>query len=88
MYAGLILGQLNMGAPGHVFADHVTALVGNGMHAQICAQGEPALLQALLAAPEISMFGESRLKKWVHEFVCFEEFLDAEEEDEQAAAGG
>ena len=86
MYGGLILGQLNMGSPGYVFADHITALIGNGMHAQICAQGEPALVQALLAAPEIAMFGEARLKKWVHEFVNFEEFLDEENADEEEGA--
>jgi hypothetical protein len=89
IYGGLILGQLNMGTPGYVFADHITALVGNSMHAQICAKGEPALLEALLAVPEIGMFGEARLKRWVHEFVNFEEFLDAEETDnEEIAPGG
>ena len=55
-------------------------LLGNATHAQICAQGQPALVKALMAAPEIAMFGESRITRFVSEFIRFEEFEDAEEQ--------
>jgi hypothetical protein len=82
-YGGLIVNHLNMGTPGHIVADYITGLYGNGIHVQICAQGEPALVQTLMSVPEIGVFGEPRLQKFVHEFVCFQEFLDQDEEDEE-----
>jgi hypothetical protein len=43
---GLIINHLNAGTPGYVFADWITGLLGTGLHAQISAQGEPALQHA------------------------------------------
>lgn len=83
MYGGLLVSHLNQGTPGYAFADNITALLGNGMHAQIVAQGEPALVQVLLSTPETAMFGETRLRNFVHEFIHFQEFLDAEENQEE-----
>lgn len=84
-YGGLIVNQLNAGTPGWQFADYITGLLGVGTHAQIVAAGEPALLETLLSFPEIAMFGEPRLRKFVNEFVHFQEYLDQEDaqDDEQ-----
>jgi hypothetical protein len=81
-YGGLLVTHLNMGTPGWQFADMITGLMGNSMHAQVIAQGESALLQALLSVPETAMFGELRLRKFVNEFVHFQEYLDQDEEEE------
>lgn len=82
-YGGLVLQHLNMGTPGHVFGDNVVGLLGNATHVQICAQGEPALVQALMAVPEIGMFGQPRIEKFVNEFVHFQEFIDREEQEDE-----
>lgn len=83
-YGGLIIQNLNNGTPGHHFADSVVGLLGLGTHAQIVAQGEPALVQVLLATPETAIFGEPRLRKFVHEFVHFQELLDQEDSQEDS----
>jgi hypothetical protein len=80
-YGGLILNHLNAGTPGYVFADWITGLLGTAMHVQIAAQGEPALLAALLAEPQISFYGEERLKTFVHEFIHYQEYDEAEESE-------
>jgi hypothetical protein len=81
-FGGLVINHLNVGTPGQEVADSLVALMGNATHAQICAQGEPALVQALMSAPEIAMFGEPRIRAFVHEFVNFREILDAEQNEE------
>jgi hypothetical protein len=81
-YGGLILNHLNAGTPGYVFADWITGLLGTATHVQITAQGEPALLAALLAEPQISFYGEERLKTFVHEFIHYQEYQEEEEEEE------
>jgi hypothetical protein len=81
-YGGLILNHLNAGTPGYVFADWITGLLGTAMHVQIAAQGEPALLAALLAEPQISFYGEERLKTFVHEFIHYQEYDEAEESED------
>jgi hypothetical protein len=78
----LIVNHLNAGTPGYAFADWITGLLGNGIHAQITAQGEPALLAALLAEPQIAFYGEERLKNFVHEFIYYEQFQENEEPEE------
>lgn len=84
-YAPLILNALNGGMQGAEFADHFSQLFGVGTHAVVSSQGEDALLQTMLAVPEIAMFGEARLRGFVYEFVHFEELLEPEEEHARAA---
>lgn len=81
-YGGLVVQHLNSGTSGAQFADLIAGLLGNGMHAQICAQGEPALLQAMLTVPEVALFGEPHLRKFVHEFAHYQEFLEPEDQDQ------
>lgn len=82
-YAHLVINHLNAGTPGHAFADYFAGLFGMGMHAEVCAHGEPALAQALLSVPEIAKFGEPRIKKFVHEFADFQAILDQEEDGDE-----
>jgi hypothetical protein len=67
---------------GYVFADWITGLLGTGIHVQIAAQGEPALLAALLAEQQIAFYGEERLKHFVREFIHYEKYQEEEEPEE------
>jgi len=78
-YGGLIQNALNGGVPGYDFADNVASLFGNATHAMIANHGEQVLAENMLAIPELAMFGEFRLRRFAHEFVNYEEFLDQEE---------
>lgn len=89
-YGNLVVTALNNGTPGYEFADHLCALFGNATHAMVTNKGEETLAGAMLALPEIAMFGEQRIRLFVHEFVHFEEFgPEGESEadfDDQAVA--
>ena len=87
-YGVLLLNALNGGMPGHHFGDHLTQLFGTATHAMIASQGEDALTRAMLSLPEFKMFGEARLKKFVFEFVNFEQLLEREDEEQPAPANG
>jgi hypothetical protein len=78
-YGGLILGALNNGTPGYEFADNVARLFGTATVAMISNHGEQVLADGMLAVPELAMFGEPRLRRFSHEFVHFEEFLEGDE---------
>jgi hypothetical protein len=85
-YGGLIVNHMNNSTPGYDFADYVAGLLGTGTHAAICAYGEDALVSVMLRIPEISIFGESRIRVFVSEFVHYQEYIDAaagEGEEEQ-----
>jgi hypothetical protein len=81
-YGNLVINALNNGTRGCDFADYVSGLLGNGTHAMISGHGEENLVQAMLAVPEIAMFGEPRLRSFTHEFVHYEDILQKEEGDE------
>jgi hypothetical protein len=84
-YGGLVIQHLNSGTPGWQFGDWVSALMGNATHAQIAAHGEEALVQAMMSFPETAMYGEPRIRRFVQEFINYEQFLPAEDEEETAA---
>jgi hypothetical protein len=51
----------------------------------ISNHSEQALADGMLAVPELAMFGESRLRRFSHEFVHFEEFLEGSEDDDHSS---
>jgi hypothetical protein len=81
-YGTLLLNALNSGMPGYDFADHLSQLFGTATQAMIAARGEDSLTQTLLSIREFAVFGEVRLRRFVSEFIHFEEILT----EEQAAA--
>jgi hypothetical protein len=40
-------------------------------------------MQAMLRIPELAMFGESRLRRFVYEFCHFEEVLDSDDDERE-----
>jgi hypothetical protein len=82
-YGDLVVNALNNGTPGYDFADYVAGLLGHATHATIAGQGEDALLQVMLTMPQLSLFGEPRLRTFVHEFIHYEEFLKESEDEEE-----
>ena len=54
-----------------------------GTHATIAHHGENVLTACMMSFPEMSMFGEARLRKFAFEFVHYEEILANEEEEEE-----
>lgn len=74
-YGNLLVNALNNGTTGFDFADSIVLLVGTGTHALLTAQGEEALLKTVMMVPEIAIFGEMRLRTFIHEFVHYEKFL-------------
>lgn len=85
-YGNLIIGHLNSGTPGYDFAAMITDLLGTATHAMIATYGEEMLASTMLRIPEMAMFGESRLRQFVHEFVHYQEFFDREEEPAEEPA--
>ena len=85
-YAPIIVNALNNGTPGYDFADYVVGLLGNATHAMIAGAGEAPIVETMLSIPEMALFGESRLRQFVHEFVAFREYLQPEPEPAGAAA--
>lgn len=79
-YGGLVLNAINNSTPGYAFADYVVGLLGQATHAMIANHGEDTLVATMMAIPEFSIFGEPRIRTFVHEFIHFEEFSDQEEE--------
>ena len=49
----------------------------------IANQGEEMLAGTMLRIPEMLIFGEARLRQFVHEFVHYQEFFDREEAPEE-----
>jgi hypothetical protein len=76
---GLVLSALNGGLSGAEFADNVANLFGSATPAFIANHGEDALTASMLSIPEFKMFGEAKLRKFVHEFCNYESILDSEE---------
>jgi hypothetical protein len=81
---GLVLAALNNGTLGSEFAVSVSELFGNGMIADIANYGEDVLTQTMLAFPEFARFGESRIRRFTHEFINYEQFLDSDATDVEA----
>jgi hypothetical protein len=86
-YGGLIVNALNNGTPGYDFADYVARLFGTATHAMIAGHGEEPLCQSMLSVPELAMFGEGRVRKFVHEFVDYETYLENLEGGDEAGEG-
>jgi hypothetical protein len=82
-YGGLIVTHLNNNTAGFDFADYVAGLLGAGVVANISASGEPMLVRVMMQIPEIAIFGESRIKQFVNEFVHYQEFINAQAGDEE-----
>ena len=81
-FGGLIVNHLNAGTPGYDFADYATGLLGTGVHAQITAFGEDVLVSTMMKIPELAIFGEGRIKQFVHEFINYEEYMAGGHEEE------
>jgi hypothetical protein len=73
---------LNAAVPGFEFADNVARLFGAATVASISNYGEQVLADSMLQVPELRMFGEGRVRKFAHEFVNYESYLDNLEGDE------
>lgn len=82
-YGNLIVGHLNSGTPGYDFAAMITDLLGTATHAMIANAGEEMLAATMIRIPEMNIFGEARLRQFVHEFVHYQEFFDRPESDEE-----
>lgn len=80
-YGNLIVGHLNSGTAGYDFAAMITDLLGTATHAMIANQGEEMLAATMLRIPEMAMFGEARLRLFVHEFVNYQQFFEQEQEE-------
>ena len=80
-YGGLVLNALNTQVPGFEFADNLVRLFGGATHASIANYGEQVLANSMLQIPELRLFGEGRVRKFAHEFVNFEQYLE-EQDDE------
>ena len=61
----------------------IVDLLGTATHAMIANQGEELLSATMLRIPEMSLFGESRLKQFIHEFVHYQEYFEQQEPDEE-----
>jgi hypothetical protein len=83
MYGNLIVNHLNNSTPGYDFADYVVGLLGTSNHAMIAAPGEETIVRVMMRIPEIALFGEVRLKQFVHEFVNYQQYLESQEEIEE-----
>lgn len=79
-YGNLVVNALNNGTPGYDFADSISLLLGGATHATIAAQGEDALTTTMLTIPPIAIFGEARIRTFVHEFVHYAEYLESSPE--------
>lgn len=86
-YGGLIVNHMNSGTPGYDFADYVAGLLGVAVHANMCAPGEAALVAVMLKVPEIAVFGESRIRQFVNEFVHYQEYIEAAAGEEMPDEG-
>jgi hypothetical protein len=86
-YGGLIVNALNNGTPGYDFADYVARLFGTATHAMIAGHGEEPLCQSMFSVPELAMFGEGRIRKFVHEFVDYETYLENLEGGDEVGEG-
>lgn len=93
MYGGIVLNSLNSGQRGCDLADWLVQGFGVGTHVLIAQHGETALVQAMAGVPGLAFFGETRLRKFAHEFINYDEILsredggaDEEDEAEMAAA--
>jgi len=80
-YGGVVVNSLNTGSRGCDFAQWLADGFGTATHAMIAQQGEVALVQSMMATPELAMFGEARLKRFAAEFINYEQILDAENEE-------
>lgn len=78
-YGGLVLNAINNGTPGYAFADYVVGLMGQATHAMIANHSEDTLVTTMMTIPEFQIFGEPRIRQFVHQFIHFEEFQDDEE---------
>jgi hypothetical protein len=87
-YSMIVINALNNGTPGYDFADYVVGLFGVSTHAMIASQGESALLGAMLSNPQVAVFGEERIRTFVHEFVHYQEFLASDESESQEETVG
>jgi len=67
-----------------VFADDIRRVVGAGMLASIANYGEDSLALMMLSMPEFLHFGDVRIRRFVHEFINYEEYLDADDADLEA----
>jgi hypothetical protein len=88
-YGALVLNALNQGVSGDAFADYVSGLLGTSTHAMIANHGEDALVSTMLSIPEFQLFGETKVRRFVWEFIHYEELGDEpddESEGKRAAA--
>ena len=81
-YGLLVISALNGGMSGAYFADHISQLVGAGTVIAIANHGEDVLVKSMMSAPDLGMFGEARLRKFVYEFTHYEQILASEEEED------
>ena len=82
-YGNLIVGHLNSGTPGYDFAGMIVDLVGTATHAMIATQGEELLAVTMMKIPEMAIFGEQRLRQFIHEFIHYQEYFDQQQTDEE-----
>ena len=76
---GMIVEFMKQGRDGVDLAENVVSLYNKMVHAQISSHGEERLFNEIKAFPELwnqlSIYGEEKVKLFVHEFVNFEDLL-------------
>jgi hypothetical protein len=82
-YGNLVLNALNQGVSGDAFADNLASLFGTSTHAMIANNGEDALVSTMLSIAEFQLFGEGKIRRFVWEFIHFEELADEPEDHDK-----
>jgi len=89
LYGSFVVNAIAQGVRGHEFAQSVTNMIGERDYLKIANSGEEQLFNALKATPlvwdELGVYGEDKIKLFVHEFCNMEETFkkEMEEEDEE-----
>lgn len=86
LYGGLALKALNDNTPGDVFADNIIALMGVQTHAYVANFGEETMVNVMKGIQEFQVFGENRIKRFVYEFIHYEELGNEEDDDNEGEA--
>jgi hypothetical protein len=85
VHGGLVVTALNGNMPGSEFAGRMADFLGEGMVAMVSNYGEQTLADTLLQFAELRMFGEAKVRRFVHEFLSEEPPENQEGEEGERA---
>jgi hypothetical protein len=88
LYTNFVYTAMIQNTPGYEFAISVTNMIGREKYLEVTRLGEENLTGMFKASPEnwnrlINMFGEEKVKKFVHEFVHSDEIIEKMENEEE-----